>query len=406
MANPFKDEEKGRLKQWVLQRCKELGIPVDETLPNNGFVEAPNDVMAFDFSEIWKCKKNFAVNIPPLDYDVGAQGDWAGRELVAPIGLVGDAVTEPFWIAGVGLQRGWNGIMDACYLIDNLYNLTFSGAPEPIEPTGWEDHMVKIQHLLPALYECSHDGRMTKEGLQGEYSDQGVVMMQLNKQMKDAEKPRWQLQIDPFTRYEPLAKLAADRYKGAKMLENQHPVVQRTLALLMGKRSDGMNPFCAKALVSVSGKDVPMTNAQDHAQRQNKQLQEMAFAVDAPAVQPPILEEEVSKVATSKSGSLQNTIAKQIDIHVNKSSASSQSNYFHDDRWKELPPQEEASGFAEIVERQWDVMTEKHLGPAQKAELQHIRNMKVSLRQQISALQSSLKAYESAEMELLMSSNP
>ena len=46
-VNPNKAEEKLRLKQWVLERCKEVGIPVDETLSNGGFVEEPNDVMAF-----------------------------------------------------------------------------------------------------------------------------------------------------------------------------------------------------------------------------------------------------------------------------------------------------------------------------------------------------------------------
>merc|ERR1712224_310231 len=112
----------------------------------------------------------------------------------------------------------------------------------------WDDHMAKIQDILPTLYECSHDGRMTKEGLQGEYADQGVVMMQLNKQLKDAEKPKWQLEIDPHTRYEPFAKLVAEKYKGAKLLENQHPVVKRSLALLTGKRTDAMNIFCAKKL--------------------------------------------------------------------------------------------------------------------------------------------------------------
>ena len=131
-VNPNKAEEKLRLKQWVLERCKEVGIPVDETLSNGGFVEEPNDVMAFDFSEIWKCKKNFAFNLPPPGYDTETHGPWSGTSLVPPIGLVGDAVTEPFWIAGVGLQRGWNGVMDACYLIDNLYNMNFSGGD------GWQ----------------------------------------------------------------------------------------------------------------------------------------------------------------------------------------------------------------------------------------------------------------------------
>jgi hypothetical protein len=404
VGNPANPEEKARLKTWVIERCKELGIPVDATLPNEGFVDAPNDVMAFDFSEIWKCKKNFAVNVPPLDYDVGQHGPWTGRGLVAPVGLVGDAVTEPFWIAGVGLQRGWNGIMDACYLIDNLYNMTFSGTPDSIEPTFWEDHMSRIQGILPTLYECAHDGRMTKEGLQGEYADQGVVMTQLNAQLKDAEKPKWQLEIDPFTRYEPLAKLASSKYKGAKALENKHPVVQRSLALLLGKRTDAQNPLCAKKVVSLSGKAVSTVNAGSDVQGHSK-LQEKAVATATQASPPRISEAEVQKFATSKRDSLQIMLSEQIDLHVNKSCGKSLSIPFDDERWKELPPPGEGSGFVEMAEKQWDVMTEKHLSPAQKAELLHVRNMKASLQQQIATLQCSFKAFERAEMELLMMSS-
>jgi len=117
--------------------------------------------------------------LPPLDYNAETHGPWAGKSLVPPIGLVGDAVTEPFWIAGVGLQRGWNGAMDACYIIDNLYNLTFSGGCEPMEPCSWNEHNAKLQEMLPVLYDYSHDGRLTTEGLQGEHADQGVVMTQL-----------------------------------------------------------------------------------------------------------------------------------------------------------------------------------------------------------------------------------
>merc|ERR1711988_1050584 len=119
--------------------------------------------------------------------------------------------------------------------------------------------MTAIHGMLPKLYEFSHDGRMTSEGLQGEYADQGVVMMQLNQLLKDAEKPKWHLQIDPFTRYEPLAKLAADKYKGAKAMENKHPVVQRFYALLMRSGSDGISGLCTKSLVSVGGKAISPT---------------------------------------------------------------------------------------------------------------------------------------------------
>jgi hypothetical protein len=409
-VNPGKFEEKARLKQWVVERCKEIGIPVDETLRNGGFVDAPNDVMAFDFSEIWKCKKNFALNIPSLDYNSQLQGSWEGTDLVAPIGLVGDAVTEPFWISGVGLQRGWNGIMDSCYLIDNLYNLTFSGAPDPIEPTSWEDHVDRLQRMLPTLYECSHDGRMTKEGLQGEYADAGVVMTQLNKQLQDAEKPKWQLEIDPFARYEPLHKLAADKYKGARALENKHPVVKRQMALLR-RRPESGTAVCEKKLISVCEKAAPTSKASANGQQQNS---ETPTPASKPAVPLPIPEAELKQVALSKNDSLHitlakqldNVLSKQIDSHINKSSAASLSCPFDDTRWKELPIQDESSGFAQIVEREWDVMTEKHLNPTGKAELQYIRNMKSSLKQQIASLQSSLTAFERAEMELLTSSSP
>jgi len=260
--------------------------------------------------------------------------------------------------------------------------------------------------MLPLLYDCSHDGRMTKEGLQGEYADDGVVMTQLNKQLRDAEKPNWDLEINPFSRYEPLAKLVADKYKGAKALENQHPVARRALALFK-RRGDGIAVvWGGKELVSVNGKAVPGANAQEHVQLQNKKLQEVASAAAAPASPPPIPQEEVVKVAASKNDSLHHMLAKQIDLHVNRSSEAASSNTFDDQRWKELPPQEAASGFAEIVERQWDIMTEKHLSPSQKAELQHIRNMKSSLQQQIAALQRSFEAFEHAEMEILMTSIP
>jgi len=404
-ANPTKDEEKARLKRWVLKRCQESGIPVDETLSNNGFVNAPNDVMAFDFSEIWKCKKNFAVNFPPLDYDVEKDGIWTGLDLIPPIGLVGDSVTESFWIAGVGLQRGWNGIMDACYLVDNLYNMTFSGGPDPIEPESWEDHMNRIQGLLPKLHECAHDGLMTRDGLAGQYAEQSVVIAQITKKSsKDAERPKWQLEIEPHMRYESFAKLSEAKYKGAKSLENTHPVVRRALALM-----NAASAFCAKKLLSVNGKTVPTAKAPLPIRR-------AAEAADSSPMSPrPIPQEEVVKVANSKSDNLHSMLAQQMERYVQKATAAvaSVSTPFNDERWKELSPQEEASGFVQRAEREWDVMTEQHLSPAQKAELQHIRNMKSSLQQQITSmqqqitlLQSSYEAFEHAETEMLVKSNP
>eukprot|EP00434_Breviolum_minutum_P031179 symbB.v1.2.027574.t1/scaffold2839.1/size69180/4 len=391
-VNPNKAEEKLRLKQWVLERCKEVGIPVDETLSNGGFVEEPNDVMAFDFSEIWKCKKNFAFNLPPPGYDTETHGPWSGTSLVPPIGLVGDAVTEPFWIAGVGLQRGWNGVMDACYLIDNLYNMNFSGEQEPSQTSSWNEHVQRLQGMIPKLYDCSHDGRMTREGLQGEYADQGVVMQQLNKQMKDAEKPQWQLHVDPFYRYEQFAKKLEERYRGARILENMHPVVRRTLALRKpdGDRSEVM---LQRTLLKIDGKNIETRSA--------------AFDFVPPPQAAEVLlptpgdrkraipEPEVARRASSKSESLQAMLSKQIDEHVQRSSSSAA---FDDERWVPISP---SRGFAELAETQWDIMTEKHLSPAQRAELIHVRNMITSLKQQISSLNGSLEAFQRAERELL-----
>lgn len=408
-ASQAQAEEKARLKKWVLARCKEVGIPVDETLPNDGFVPAPNDVMAFDFSEIWKCKKNFAFNIPPLEYLVEEQGPWSGKSLIPPIGLVGDAVTEPFWIAGVGLQRGWNGIMDACYVIDNLYNMTFSGEPDAIPSTTWDDHVQRLQKMLPLLYDCAHDGRMTKEGLQGEHADQGVVMTQLARHCKDPEKPQWQLDVDPFTRYEPLAKLQDPKYKGAKALENIHPVVRRTMAI---KKVPAEGVVCSKKLVSVCGKQIQtQTETTEHhnvsATTQRKWSDECTGSGAAAPDRQPIPESEVIKVASSKNENLQSMLVKQIDVHVQQTRAAStadrRSTPFIDEAWKELPAE---SGFAELAETAWDVMTEKHLGPVQKVELVHVRNMMNSLKQQISALTNSLEAYKRAEREILLAAEP
>jgi len=392
-----KDEEKRRLKTWVLERCQEVGIPVDPKLSNDGFVEAPNDVMAFDFSEIWKCKKNFAFNLPPLDYDAETHGPWTGKSLVPPIGLVGDAVTEPFWIAGVGLQRGWNGAMDACYIIDNLYNLTFSGGCEPMEPCSWNEHNAKLQEMLPVLYDYSHDGRLTTEGLQGEHADQGVVMTQLRKQGKDAEKPQWQLEIDPFARYEPLAKLAREKYKGAKSSEHMHPVVSRTLAIR--KLPEHADAFAAKKLLSLGGRRVVLEQPGKDQVGPCLTKPNADAGIAVPTASPmAIPEPEVAKASQIKTESLHNMLAQQIDVHVRQASARKSSSTFHDELWKEIPQ----DGFAQMAETKWDIMTEQHLSPMQRAELLHVRNMKASLQRQIEALKSSLEAFERAERELLV----
>ena len=45
--------------------------------------------------------------------------------------------------------------------------MSFSGECDPIETTSWNEHVQRMQTVIPKLYDCSHDGRMTREGLQG-----------------------------------------------------------------------------------------------------------------------------------------------------------------------------------------------------------------------------------------------
>jgi len=379
-------EEKTKLRAWVRSRCEEVGIPVDDTLSNGGFVEAPNDVMAFDFSEIWKCKKNFAFCFPPADYDVEKQGPWAGDPLVPPIGLVGDAVTEPFWLAGVGLKRGWAAIMDACYLIDNLYNWSFSGEPEPLLSTTWEDHLQRLQRMVQTLYDCSQEVQMTREGITGEYSDQGVVMVQLNKH-RSPEKPQWQLEVDPFTRYEPLAKLAQHKYMGAKADENMHPTVKRTLGLrAVDDAAESLRP---RKVLSVAGRAPPP--APPPIKRQSTRVQPSAGAQEG------TVERQNSATNGTESHSrksieknVNNILAQQLGGRVRPWGSSSKSRTNLGESMAVGPSDAAESG----------------LGPAQQAELAHVRNMKVSLRQQITALSGSLESYERAERDLLAGRQP
>lgn len=70
---------KKTLKTYMTKKAKQLGIPIDETLENGGFVDAPNDVMGFDFSEFYNCENSAACSVPPLDWDEDKDGDWVRR---------------------------------------------------------------------------------------------------------------------------------------------------------------------------------------------------------------------------------------------------------------------------------------------------------------------------------------
>lgn len=75
-TNKEKDDLKQVLRTYIAKKAIELDIPIDETLPNGGFVEEPNDVMGFDFSEFYNCEKSAACFVPPLEWNSEEDGEW------------------------------------------------------------------------------------------------------------------------------------------------------------------------------------------------------------------------------------------------------------------------------------------------------------------------------------------
>ena len=75
-ADSEQKELKESLKKFIVKKAEELNIPLDETLPNGGFVEAPNDVMGFDFSEFYNCEKSAMAIVPPLEWNKDQDGEW------------------------------------------------------------------------------------------------------------------------------------------------------------------------------------------------------------------------------------------------------------------------------------------------------------------------------------------
>lgn len=190
------------------------------------------------------------------------------------------------------------------------------------------------------------------------------------------------------SRYEEFSKKMEEKYRGARILEHMHPVVRRTLALRKPTEGDRSEPVMIhRTLLTIDGKEVVKVSAFDHVVQETK-------PAEAPAASlPSIPEPEVARRASFKSERLQQMLSKQIDEHVRGSTVA-----FADERWV---PTEVKEGFAELAEAQWDVMTEQHLSPAQKAELLHVRNMIKSIKQQVATLNQSLEAFQRAERELL-----
>lgn len=434
-ANNTQDEEKQKLKTFCTRVLKAAGIPLDPTLPNDGFVEAPNDCMAFDFAECWNTKTSIVFNYPPPDYDVDQHGPWGGDRLIPFVGLCGDALLEPFWPMGLGLKRGWQAIMDTCYAIDNLYNRTLFAEKKGKEPDrfSWTDHYAALSEQISQNFEFCTRLKVAEDLGAGEYSEKGAVMMQLRKVSKDAPKPLFEVEIDPWTRYQPLEKETGDGWKlalretGEKLMAMLHPKVKKVLAMKeyydsMQKRggAQGEIEYVGKKLLSINGKVLAVASGKDAGYSfQPHSTKRLSFSsISSQPVKPlVIVAEEVARKASEKRESLSDKVySSRIDDHVrtlhsnkettDRSSSGRAPSAFDKELLAKVglaqdtatalahvPPA--ADGVADSSAAMWDRMQEKHLTPAQEAELTYVRQM-------IASLGKSLDVFKEAEKQLLL----
>jgi len=260
-------EEKIRLRNYCGRILKAAGIPVDPDLENGGFVGVPNDCMAFDFAECWNTKKSLAFNFPPPGYSVAEDGPWSGKRLTPFVCLAGDSLLEPFWPLGLGLKRGWQAIMDTAWAVDNLFNRTcFCDKPgrEVADPDAftWEEHYEALQEQCASNFEMCNRLAVGADLGRGEYDDNGLMMKQLKMKWKDADKPNFEVEVDPWTRYAPLERQSQDVWKKLSKEEQAaiiHPVVRKSIAkrdfiIENSSGKDGILAYIGKKLVTVNGK--------------------------------------------------------------------------------------------------------------------------------------------------------
>jgi len=269
-ASSKQTEEKDKLKNYCKRVLVAAGIPVDDQMPNGGFVKAPNDCMAFDFSECWNTKKSLHFQLPAPNYSIEEDGEWEGKKLVPFIALAGDSLLEPFWPMGLGLKRGWQAIMDVNYAIDNMYNATcfMEKLGKTDDDMEWDDHFEELATQCASNFEMCNRLQVSEELALGEYADKSIIMTQLKKRMKDPEKPPLLVEIDPWTRYAPLAATIAAKQRNFTREERDafvHPIVQKAMAVKAyydeistgsGGGKTGEIDYKGKELISINGKVV------------------------------------------------------------------------------------------------------------------------------------------------------
>jgi len=271
-ASAAKTAEKQKLKDYCRRVLQAAGVPIDDKLENGGFVGVPNDCMAFDFAECWNTQKSMFFNLPGNDYDTELDGPWQGRTLTPLVALCGDSLMEPFWPMGLGLKRGWQAVMDTCYAVDNLYNTAAFSKKlgKPSDEVTWDEHFELLKEQVASNFEMCNRLKVAAELGKGEYDPKGPIVMQLKKKFKDPEIPPYEVEVDPWTRYDQLAKEAGDEWK-LKIDDDTwlHPKVSRAMAMkdhydeISKNGKNGEISYTGKKLVSIMGRapDVSGGNA-------------------------------------------------------------------------------------------------------------------------------------------------
>jgi hypothetical protein len=331
--------------------------------------------------------------------------------------------------------------MDTCWAVDNLCNRTLLAERAGRDPNtfSWDDHYNALKEQIATNFSYCAAVRVSEELGKGEYSDKGMVVTQLKKKMKDFEKPVFEVEVDPWTRYGPLEQEQLAKWRAMPRQQQEtwmHPVAVKALARweyyqenLKGASSSGAIDYTPRKLISIDGKTIGKKapaggGGYNFTARKSLTKQDLEPAVSKPQVNV----EEIEKKASVKRASL---TEKAMCAHVggagDSMAASSRKAALADMLAshggammlpaKNQPPRHMADlgsqsqdamdqlahtmpsrdGLEAAGEAMWDRMQEKHLSPAQEAELAHVRKMIVDLTK-------SLETYVKVEKDLMMGS--
>merc|ERR1719436_1907482 len=131
----------------------------------------------------------------------------------------------------------------------------------------WDDHFEAHQEACAENFELCNRLQVSEELALGEYEDNSLVMTQLKKRMKDPEKPMFLVEIDPWTRYKPLADAVATKIRNMPKEKKDkfvHPIVLKAVAMKeyydevsSAGGKGGEIEYRGKELVTINGRIPP-----------------------------------------------------------------------------------------------------------------------------------------------------